>query len=220
MLPGVSYRYKRIFDLAVASFLFVLFLPFMLLIALVLSAEHRGRPFFCQLRTGRKGSHFTMVKFRTMTSPLAEEKKPAYVACDDPRISRIGRFLRQTGLDELPQLFNILKGDMSLIGPRPQPLSHLAYYGPLLPDYARRHDMRPGLTGLVQILPLRNRTETMEDIAKRVRHDLFYIDHWSFRLDMMIFLRTFGVVLRSFREAFVSPPEEPGAISASVSDSI
>lgn len=186
---------KRSMDISISGALLLCALPLMAMITLILAIDHRGNPFFVQWRTGLNGKKFRMVKFRTMSSPLEESEKPAYVSSEEGKVTRIGRFLRQTSLDELPQLAHVLTGEMSLVGPRPQPVNHLAYYGKIVEDYERRHSMKPGLTGLVQITPLRYRTHTLEHIGERVQCDLYYIDHWSIGLDVKILWKTFIVVM-------------------------
>jgi putative colanic acid biosynthesis UDP-glucose lipid carrier transferase len=109
---------------------------------------------------------------------------------NDPRVTRVGRFLRKTSLDELPQLFNVLKGDMSLVGPRPHALSHNEYYSSLLGRYANRHKVKPGITGWAQIHGFRGETDTPEKMRLRVEHDLYYIENWSLWLDLKILVAT------------------------------
>jgi undecaprenyl-phosphate galactose phosphotransferase/putative colanic acid biosynthesis UDP-glucose lipid carrier transferase len=115
---------------------------------------------------------------------------------NDPRVTRVGRLLRRTSIDELPQLFNILKGDMSVVGPRPHAVAHNNRYERLVADYATRHNVKPGVTGWAQVNGLRGETPTLDLMAKRVEFDLWYIDHWSFWLDVSIMLRTMWLVFR------------------------
>lgn len=186
---------KRLFDMVIAVALLVLLQPLMIAIAAILCCYYRGNPFFMQRRTGLAGREFTIYKFRTLRSPLVEQEKPLYVSQGDHGISPFGHLLRNTGMDELPQLFNVLRGEMSLVGPRPQPVNHLAYYVRRIPDYRRRHEVPPGLTGLVQVSPLRHTMGEIKDIAERVGYDLYYVDHWSFWLDLTILMKTIGRLL-------------------------
>lgn len=154
-----------------------------------------GRPvLFRQTRAGRFGRPFTMYKFRTMRSDPAG---PAVTAGDDPRITRIGRFLRKTKLDELPELWNVVRGDMSLVGPRPHALEMRVgdrYYQDAVRGYAGRHRVRPGITGLAQVKGLRGEIRTVERAKRRVELDKEYIDRWSLGLDLWILLSTVRAV--------------------------
>jgi putative colanic acid biosynthesis UDP-glucose lipid carrier transferase len=184
---------KRSFDVAVSLFLLLLLLPFLALISLAVLIES-GRPlFFLQKRGGSGGRPFSIVKFRTM-HVLEDGPNLAQARRNDPRVTRLGAFLRRTSLDELPQLWNVLKGDMSLVGPRPHALAHDQYYGSLLRRYSLRQRMKPGITGLAQIGGWRGETATLEAMAGRVEADIHYVDHWSFWGDMKILLRTASIV--------------------------
>lgn len=135
-----------------------------------------------------------MLKFRSMyKNDTADEQQSE---ADDPRITVVGKILRKSSLDELPQLWNVLVGDMSIIGPRPHMLSHTEYYSARIPDYMRRHEMRPGLTGYAQIKGFRGPTPRVEDMAMRVEADLYYIDHFSLGLDLKIFFLTVWRMIR------------------------
>jgi lipopolysaccharide/colanic/teichoic acid biosynthesis glycosyltransferase len=133
------------------------------------------------------------MKFRTM-HVLEDGPLLAQARRNDPRVTRVGAFLRRTSLDELPQLWNVLKGDMSLVGPRPHALAHDQYYGSLLSRYPLRQRMKPGITGLAQIGGWRGETATLEAMAGRVEADIHYVDHWSFWGDLKILLRTASIV--------------------------
>jgi putative colanic acid biosynthesis UDP-glucose lipid carrier transferase len=185
---------KRLLDFLVALVaLYVLTLP-MLAIALWIKVDSPGPVLFRQVRVGRWGNLFHIWKFRTMVAD-APARGLAVTAAGDPRITRAGRLLRATKLDELPQLFNVLRGDMSLIGPRPHALAHDNLYVTLIEDYAYRQHVKPGLTGWAQVNGCRGETKTVDAMAARVEHDLWYIDHWSLLLDLRIILRTIGIVL-------------------------
>ena len=136
-----------------------------------------------------------MLKFRTMR--VLEDEGPIVQAKrDDPRVTRLGRTLRRASLDELPQLFNVLRGDMSLVGPRPHALAHDDEYKARIANYALRHHVRPGLTGAAQVAGLRGATPELSQMERRVEQDLWYIDHWSMALDLKIMVATLGALLR------------------------
>ena len=164
-------------------------LPVFLIIAAAIRLDSRGPVLFKQRRHGFNHNVFTVYKFRTMN--VADDGPNVVQAKrNDPRVTRVGRFLRKTSLDELPQLFNVLKGDMSLVGPRPHALSHNEYYSSLLGRYANRHKVKPGITGWAQIHGFRGETDTPEKMRLRVEHDLYYIENWSLWLDLKILVAT------------------------------
>lgn len=184
---------KRIFDFIFALSLLVMLLPVGLVLALWITLTSPGGIFFMQDRTGLDGKTFKMLKFRSMYLNNDADNKQSTE--NDPRITPPGRFLRKTSLDELPQLWNVLIGDMSLIGPRPHMLKHTDYYSARIPGYMRRHEMRPGLTGLAQIEGLRGATPRLEDMEKRVEADVRYIDNFSLWLDFKIFFLTIWKII-------------------------
>jgi lipopolysaccharide/colanic/teichoic acid biosynthesis glycosyltransferase len=189
---------KRVLDLSVASGSLVLFAPLMLLIAAAIRLGTDGPVLFRQVRMGRGNRMFTMLKFRTMRSEAADGDGTQSVCRDDKRLTRVGRFLRRTSLDELPQLFNVLKGDMSIVGPRPHALGTRAGHRLLwaIDDrYWDRHAIKPGLTGLAQVRGLRGATETTAALTDRLQADLDYIDRWHVGRDVAIMLRTLGVLI-------------------------
>jgi putative colanic acid biosysnthesis UDP-glucose lipid carrier transferase len=182
-------RFKRAMDVVGASVGLAVLSPLLLLIAVIIRLESRGWPVFCQRRSGLGGRAFVIYKFRSMR--VCEDGDEIRQASrEDARMTRFGSFLRRTSIDELPQLLNILKGDMSIVGPRPHALAHDALYGSLVPDYDSRFLTKPGLTGLAQVSGLRGRTENVRDMAARVMKDLEYIERWSVSLDVQIILRT------------------------------
>ncbi len=186
-LPSPSARRgaKRIIDVVLAATVLLVLSPVIAATALAIIATD-GRPIlFRQRRPGRGGAPFTIVKFRTMRAPRPGE---AWYRTDDERVTRLGRLLRTTSLDELPELWNVLRGDMSLVGPRPLLMEYLPVY---TPDQARRHDVRPGITGWA-IIHGRNDLS----FAERLALDTWYVDHWSLRLDARILIATVGQVLR------------------------
>lgn len=186
---------KRAMDLVIASLALVFFLPIMALTAIAIRLDSPGPVIFRQFRKGFNGKQFMMLKFRTMT---VQENGPAVVQAtrDDPRVTSIGRLLRSASIDELPQLFNVLKGEMSLIGPRPHALAHDHYFETVLSAYAFRHHVKPGMTGWAQCNGARGGTPTIEHISERVKLDLWYINNWSLWLDIQILIKTFFEVLR------------------------
>lgn len=181
---------KRFFDITVSlAFICTLFPLIYIIIGIAIRLSSKGPILFRQRRSGVGNKPFTCLKFRTM---VVNNKADTLQAVDgDSRITRVGAFLRGSSLDELPQFINVLKGDMSIIGPRPHMLYHTEIYSSRLPDYMRRLSVRPGITGLAQILGYRGGTPADVDMARRVRLDLWYIDHCSFGLDLYIFVRTF-----------------------------
>lgn len=180
---------KRLEDAVLGSLALLAFALPMAVIALCVKLDSPGPVFFRQKRNGLNHRVIEVLKFRTMYV-RAEDADVRQAQRDDPRVTRVGRFLRRTSLDELPQLINIVKGDMALVGPRPHALVHNEYYGEMLERYANRHQVKPGLTGWAQINGFRGETQNPEDMRKRVEFDLHYIDHWSLLLDLYILLAT------------------------------
>jgi Undecaprenyl-phosphate glucose phosphotransferase len=180
---------KRLFDLVFAAAALLVSTPLLILVALLIKLDSPGPIFFVQRRFGFNQQPFRIIKFRSMRTlddgAVIQQARP-----DDPRLTRIGRWLRRWNIDEIPQLFNVLTGDMSLVGPRPHALSHDREYEHRISLYARRHNMKPGITGWAQIHGLRGETDTDEKMRKRVEYDLFYIDNWSLWLDLKIIART------------------------------
>jgi Undecaprenyl-phosphate glucose phosphotransferase len=189
-LSGWAAVLKRSEDIVLSGLLLVLFAPLMLLVALLIKLDSRGPVLFRQPRFGFNNNPFTVLKFRTMTVDAANDTRVPQATRDDPRVTRLGRLLRRSSLDELPQLINVLKGDMSLIGPRPHAIAHNEYYAEIIDGYLRRHRVKPGITGWAQVNGLRGETATVEAMHERVKHDLYYIENWSLRFDLLILLRT------------------------------
>jgi Undecaprenyl-phosphate glucose phosphotransferase len=192
-LSGWAAVLKRAEDIVLSGLLLVLFAPLMLLVALLVKLDSRGPVLFRQPRFGFNNNHITILKFRTMKVDAANDPAVPQATRNDPRVTRIGRFLRRSSLDELPQLINVLRGDMSLIGPRPHAIAHNEYYAEIIDGYLRRHRVKPGITGWAQVNGLRGETSTVEAMHERVKHDLYYIENWSLRLDLLILLRTLAV---------------------------
>lgn len=164
--------------------------PLMLLAAIVIKFDSPGPVLFKQRRHGWDGRIIEVWKFRTMYMPQAVEDTTRQATKDDPRITRVGRFLRRTSIDELPQLFNVLQGTMSLVGPRPHAVEHNDYYSKRIKAYLSRHRIKPGMTGLAQVQGFRGETDTLEKMEGRVAYDLRYINEWSIWLDIWILFKT------------------------------
>jgi Undecaprenyl-phosphate glucose phosphotransferase len=180
---------KRALDLVVATLGLALLAPFFVLIALAIRIESPGPALFRQTRYGFNQEPFRIFKFRTMRA-LEDGATVKAATRDDPRVTRVGRFLRRFSIDELPQLLNVVAGDMSIVGPRPQAMAHDQLYVERIARYARRHNVKPGITGWAQVNGLRGEIRSEEDIQARVEHDLYYVDHWSLWLDLKIVLAT------------------------------
>lgn len=180
---------KRCFDLSVSALFLCTLFPFVfLIVGTAVKCSSPGPVLFRQKRHGRNGHVFTCLKFRTMRVNDAADTRPA--RNNDSRITPLGRFLRRTYIDELPQFINVLRGDMSIIGPRPHMLDDTRRFSLNSEHYMRRLAVRPGITGLAQVLGYRGQVRTDKDLAGRIKYDLWYIDHWTFPLDVCIFLRT------------------------------
>jgi Undecaprenyl-phosphate glucose phosphotransferase len=191
---------KRAVDLSIGLLALVFFMPILLLTALAIRLDGKGPILFLQHRKGFNGRQFVMFKFRTMTVQENGEVV-TQAARNDPRVTRIGRLLRAASIDELPQLINVMRGEMSLVGPRPHALAHDNQFENLLQDYAFRHHVKPGMSGWAQVNGLRGATPSVEQIARRVEMDLWYINNWSLWLDVQILIKTLFEVLRK-RNAF------------------
>ena len=183
------YRFiKRLIDIVASALICLLLLPVFLILALCIRLESPGSPIFMQSRVGRDCRPFTIFKFRSMVKD-APTKGEIYTVANDPRITRFGRFIRSTSLDELPQFWNVLLGDMSLIGPRPELAAHASYYQP--DEWELRHRVRPGITGLAQV---NGRSATTREA--RLTNDLAYAAAPTLRMDLHVALKTVAVVLR------------------------
>jgi exopolysaccharide biosynthesis polyprenyl glycosylphosphotransferase len=179
-------RFSRVLDVGIAAILSAILAVPMLVIALLIRLTSRGPALYLQLRTGLNGKPFTMFKFRTMRLDAEAETGPIWATRDDPRRTAAGIVLRRFSLDELPQLFNVLRGDMSLVGPRPERPYFVEAFSRSIPMYDQRHQMLPGITGWAQI----NGWRGDSSIEKRLEFDLFYIRHWSVLLNLRILLWT------------------------------
>ena len=179
---------KRTFDFVVSAFACLCLLPFIPIIALIIKMQSPGSVFFIQERTGFEGHPFKCYKFRSMYTNANANTEQA--TKDDPRKFPFGNLMRRTNIDELPQFWNVLKGDMSIVGPRPHMLHHTEVYSGLIDKYMVRHFCKPGITGLAQVTGYRGETKELWQMQKRVELDIWYIEHWSFMLDLRIILKT------------------------------
>ena len=180
---------KRLMDVAFASAGFFVLAPLFLMIAILIRLDSKGPVVFRQKRSGLGGAPFTILKFRTMRCE-SDVREVRQATRDDPRITRVGAFLRRSSLDELPQLLNVIAGDMSLVGPRPHALSHDQFYGAVIGAYSQRFSAKPGITGLAQVKGLRGETAEINKMAQRVNADVEYIERWTPLLDVEILVRT------------------------------
>ncbi len=196
-LPVINIRYvplsdtfnalvKRLSDIVGSLVCIVIFSPVMLVSAILVKTTSKGPLIFKQERVGLHNIPFQMYKFRTMYVQPPEEEKKGWTQKDDPRVTKVGRFLRKTSLDEFPQLFNVLRGDMSLVGPRPERPQYVEKFREEIPRYMIKHQVRPGMTGWAQVNGYRGDTS----IRKRIEHDLYYIENWTFGLDIKILFLT------------------------------
>lgn len=200
-LAGLPTVFKRCTDICISGLLLALVLPLMGLIAALIKLDGPGPIFFKQQRFGFSKKRFTLYKFRSMEWEAVHDLSVPQARRNDPRVTRVGRFLRRTSLDELPQLINVLGGDMSLVGPRPHAVAHDEKYATLIDGYLARHRIKPGITGWAQVNGMRGETDTLEKMERRLEYDLYYINNWSPLLDLLILCRTLAVVL-DYRNAY------------------
>lgn len=186
---------KRVFDLVFSSIALLFYFPFVYIpIGLTIKLTSKGPIYFKQERTGYKGKPFVCLKFRSMAVNRQADTKQATKG--DARVTNIGKFIRRTSIDELPQFINVFKGDMSVVGPRPHMLKHTEEYSKLVDQYMVRHLIKPGITGWAQVNGYRGQTDELWKMEKRVENDVWYLEHWSFMLDMKIIVRT---VINAFK---------------------
>jgi len=184
---------KKITDLLLASTLLLTLLPLMLLVALAIKCDSPGPVFYRQERVGLRGRRFAVLKFRSMRQDAEADGRPVWAAAQDHRITRVGRFIRWARIDELPQLLNVLRGEMSVIGPRPERPYFVEQFNKLIPSYDDRHAVLPGITGWAQVnYPY---GASLEDAREKLRYDLYYVANCGCRLDLQILLATVRVVL-------------------------
>jgi putative colanic acid biosynthesis UDP-glucose lipid carrier transferase len=199
-LQGMSGVWKRTFDVVLAIVTLVLTLPVLLAVALAIKQGSPGPVLFKQRRYGLNGEEILVYKFRSMTV-CEDGTVVAQATRQDPRITRLGALLRRTSLDELPQIFNVLEGKMSFVGPRPHAVAHNEEYRKLISGYMIRHKVRPGITGWAQVNGHRGETATVDKMHLRVQYDIDYLKNWSLWLDLKILARTVSTVV-SGRNAY------------------
>jgi exopolysaccharide biosynthesis polyprenyl glycosylphosphotransferase len=186
---------KRYIDISISALLLMFASPLMGLIAVLIKLDSRGHVLFRQQRLGLNRQRFDIVTFRSMRNEACADPIVTQARRGDPRVTRIGWFLRRTSLDELPQLFNVLKGEMSLVGPRPHAASHDEQFAALIDGYLERHTVKPGITGWAQVNGCRGETDTLDKIKRRIEYDLYYINNWSLLFDFRILWKTLRVIL-------------------------
>jgi lipopolysaccharide/colanic/teichoic acid biosynthesis glycosyltransferase len=188
---------KRTFDIVLSALALILLSPLLLTVAIAIKLESKGPVLFVQRRIGRHNKLFPLYKFRSMYTELCDPNAVTLTSRSDPRVTSVGEFIRRTSIDELPQLINVLKGEMSLVGPRPHAMSAKAadlLYWDVDPRYRHRHSMKPGLTGLAQVRGFRGATDRTEDLVNRLTSDLEYVANWSILEDLRIIFRTLRVL--------------------------
>lgn len=189
-------RLKRILDICFSFAALIILLPLLLLIAAIVRLDSPGPSLFRQRRGGLHGKPFVILKFRTLRT-LEDGDKVDQVVWGDPRVTRFGALLRYTSMDELPQFWNVLHGEMSIVGPRPHALAHDRNYHVALPDYGLRFTVKPGLTGLAQVRGYRGEISGISAMSDRLASDLEYIERWSLGLDLKLILATVGMAVRA-----------------------
>lgn len=199
---GASRYLKRAMDFLLASLALLLLSPVMLGAALAVRLSSPGPVLYQQKRYGERGQPITVYKFRSMYVDAPQDGVLRQASQGDDRVTKVGRFLRRTSLDELPQLFNVLDGSMSLVGPRPHAASHNEFYRHQIRGYMLRHTVKPGITGWAQVNGLRGETDTLDKMQRRVEYDRYYITHWSVWLDIYILFKTAWQVVLGDRNAY------------------
>jgi exopolysaccharide biosynthesis polyprenyl glycosylphosphotransferase len=193
LMPEWEKKLKRLMDIFISFLILVLSSPITLLTAVAIKIDSKGPVFFKQERLGQNGKPFNVIKFRSMIQDAEKYTGPVWSKKDDPRVTRMGKFVRKVRIDEIPQMFNVLKGEMSLVGPRPERAYFVEKLSQEIPYYRRRLKVRPGVTGWAQIK--HKYDESIEDVKIKLKYDLFYIENMSLRMDFKILLRTVYVVL-------------------------
>lgn len=192
---------KRTFDIVFSlAFLCTLFIPILILVTIITKLTMPGPVFFRQKRNGINGKEFYCLKFRSMKVNADADRLQA--TKDDPRKTKWGEIIRHTNIDELPQFINVLLGDMSVVGPRPHMVKHTEEYSKLIDKYMVRHFVKPGITGWSQVTGFRGETKELKDMEGRIRGDIWYIEHWSFGLDLFIIYKTIANALHGDKEAY------------------
>jgi exopolysaccharide biosynthesis polyprenyl glycosylphosphotransferase len=193
LMPEWEKKVKRVMDILFSFIVLLLTLPITLTVSLLIKLDSKGPIIFKQKRTGQNGKEFSVYKFRSMVQDAEKKSGPVWSTKDDPRITKIGKFIRKVRIDEIPQMFNVLKGEMSLVGPRPERPFFVEKLSKEIPLYKRRLKVRPGVTGWAQVK--HKYDETLEDVNTKLRYDLFYIENMSLRMDFKILFRTIFVVI-------------------------
>ncbi len=193
LMPVWEKKLKRLLDIVISFILLVISLPVVIISAIAIKLDSKGPVFFKQERSGLNGKPFKIIKFRSMYQDAEKLTGPVWSQKDDPRITRVGKIIRKLRIDELPQMYNVLKGEMSLVGPRPERPYFVEKLSKEIPYYKRRLKVRPGITGWAQIK--HKYDESIEDVKIKLRYDLFYIENMSIRMDMKILFRTIFVVI-------------------------
>lgn len=191
---------KRSFDIAVSSIISLCFLPFLPIIAIIIKIQSPGPIFFRQARTGLNGNTFQCLKFRSMH--VNKDADTVQATENDPRKFAFGNFMRKSNIDEFPQFFNVLKGDMSIVGPRPHMLHHTEIYGSIIDKYMVRHFSKPGITGWAQVTGFRGETKELWQMEERIKRDIWYIENWSFWLDLRIIYLTAKSIIIHDKNAY------------------
>jgi Undecaprenyl-phosphate glucose phosphotransferase len=197
-LPPYQRAVKEAMDLGLGFLVLILLSPVLIGVAIAIKLDSPGSVIFRQPRRGQYGRLFSIYKFRSLHTAKADANADTLVTKGDSRVTRVGRFIRKYSLDELPQIINVLKGDMSLVGPRPHAINAKAdgkLYGDVVPNYTLRYRVKPGMTGWAQVNGWRGETDTEEKLRRRVEYDFYYISHWSTRLDLLVLVRTVPAML-------------------------
>jgi len=193
LMPEWEKKLKRSFDIIISLIILTITFPVCLITAIAIKIDSKGPVFFKQERCGLNGNTFTMIKFRSMFRDAEKMSGPVWSQKDDPRITEVGKFIRRARIDEIPQMYNVLKGEMSFVGPRPERPFFVEKLAQEIPYYKRRLKVRPGITGWAQVK--HKYDESLEDVKVKLKYDLFYIENISLRMDFKIILRTIYVVL-------------------------
>jgi len=187
---------KRVMDIVISCIAIIILAPLCLMVAILIKLTSKGPVFYSQTRSGKDGKHFEIYKFRTMKTDAEKASGPVWAKAQDNRITPIGNFLRKSRIDEIPQFINVLKGDMSVIGPRPERPVFVKKLEEQISDYRKRLAVKPGITGLAQVC--HRYDENIADVRKKVKYDILYIKRICFLTDVRIIIRTFGVILTGF----------------------
>jgi exopolysaccharide biosynthesis polyprenyl glycosylphosphotransferase len=193
LMPEWEKKLKRLMDIFISFLILIVSSPIIILTSIAIKIDSKGPIFFKQERLGQNGKPFKVLKFRSMINDAEKYTGPVWSQKDDPRVTRMGKFVRRVRIDEIPQMINVLKGEMSLVGPRPERAFFVEKLSLEIPYYKRRLKVRPGVTGWAQIK--HKYDETIDDVKIKLRYDLFYIENMSIRMDLKILLRTVFVVL-------------------------